>query len=222
MTIVPTTIAAAERGRREALVANQRPEQKEAGNERGEFLEHHVPAQSQVAYQPGYDVLCNATPLVQHPILNAETCAYWTPYAQSDSHDQWRHEEPKGATERVVLARGSSSDPASHQGDRYGQHPSADGERCNSCPDVGGQHTATVAKTERRVLGVEAASLSEFGGVHVVVATERTVIARVRDDSGIYDVTKGSASGWSCSCSEAGACSHVLAVRQTTEAVTGL
>ena len=52
--------------------------------------------------------------------------------------------------------------------------------------------------------------------VHVVVATERTTIARVRDDRGIFDVTRGSASGWSCTCSEYG-CVHVAAVRQVTK-----
>ncbi len=51
-------------------------------------------------------------------------------------------------------------------------------------------------------------------GIHVVVATEQTVIARVRDDGGIHDVTRGHLTGWSCSCIEAGTCSHVLAVRQ--------
>ncbi len=52
--------------------------------------------------------------------------------------------------------------------------------------------------------------------IHVVVATERTVVARVRDDRGVWDVTRGSATGgWFCTCGEYG-CAHVAAVRQVT------
>jgi len=57
--------------------------------------------------------------------------------------------------------------------------------------------------------------VTEVEGVHVVVATERTVIARVRDDAGIWDVVRGILTGWSCSCGDL-ACCHVLAVRQLT------
>ena len=53
--------------------------------------------------------------------------------------------------------------------------------------------------------------------VHVVVAAGGVVVARVRHDDGIFDVTRGR-SGWSCSCTQAGNCVHVLSVRQLTEA----
>jgi hypothetical protein len=56
-------------------------------------------------------------------------------------------------------------------------------------------------------------------GVHiVVVAAGEVVVARVRDDFGIWDVTHGKVSGWSCSCGEAGVCCHVLAAQQTVGA----
>jgi hypothetical protein len=54
--------------------------------------------------------------------------------------------------------------------------------------------------------------------VHIVVTAGEVVVARVRDDFGIFDVTHGKVSGWSCSCGEAGHCCHVLATQQTTEA----
>jgi len=53
-------------------------------------------------------------------------------------------------------------------------------------------------------------------GVHIVVRSDPTVIARVRDDAGIRDVTRGHLTGWSCSCGEDGPCCHVLAVQQET------
>ena len=54
-------------------------------------------------------------------------------------------------------------------------------------------------------------------GIHIVVCTETTVIARVRSDDGIWDVvTRGHLTGSSCSCPEAGPCAHVLAVQQMT------
>ena len=46
-------------------------------------------------------------------------------------------------------------------------------------------------------------------GVHIVVRSDPTVIARVRDDAGIRDVTRGHLTGWSCSCGEDGPCCHV-------------
>jgi hypothetical protein len=56
--------------------------------------------------------------------------------------------------------------------------------------------------------------------VHIVVAAAHVVVARVRHDDGIFDVTRGR-SGWWCSClDDGGPCAHVLAVRQTTEATT--
>jgi hypothetical protein len=64
----------------------------------------------------------------------------------------------------------------------------------------------------------EALAMTAVDGVHIVVSTDQSVIARVRDDAGIHDVTYGSVSGWSCSCGEPGHCSHVLAAQQTTEA----
>ena len=51
------------------------------------------------------------------------------------------------------------------------------------------------------------------GGVHIVVATGQMVVARVRDYAGIWDVTRGSVSGWQCTCSDE-ACHHVASVRQ--------
>jgi hypothetical protein len=53
--------------------------------------------------------------------------------------------------------------------------------------------------------------------VDVVCAAGEVVVARVRDSAGIYDVTHGMVSGWSCSCGDL-ACCHVAAVRQTTQA----
>jgi hypothetical protein len=57
-------------------------------------------------------------------------------------------------------------------------------------------------------------------GVHVVCHVGDVVVARVRDDFGIHDVTHGHLTGWSCSCGEDGHCCHVLATQQTTEAAT--
>jgi hypothetical protein len=74
-----------------------------------------------------------------------------------------------------------------------------------------------VAAAERgRREGLEAI-VDSTTGVHIVVAPQRTVIARVRDDAGIHDVTRGHHTGWFCSCSEAGPCAHALAVQQVTE-----
>jgi len=53
-------------------------------------------------------------------------------------------------------------------------------------------------------------------GIHIVLATGTTVIARVRDDAGIFDVTHGCVTGWWCSCSDGYGCVHVLAVQQVT------
>ncbi len=68
---------------------------------------------------------------------------------------------------------------------------------------------AAAERGRREVLSVE--------GIHVVVATEHTTIARVRADDGIWDVTRGHLTGWGCSCNEVGGrCAHVLAVEQLT------
>lgn len=77
-------------------------------------------------------------------------------------------------------------------------------------------------RSARPLVEIASSPTGEVAGVHLVVATERTVVARVRDDSGIWDVTYGPASGgWSCSCQEAGnRCAHVLAVAQVTQQST--
>jgi hypothetical protein len=56
-------------------------------------------------------------------------------------------------------------------------------------------------------------------GVHIVVATERTTVARVRADDGLHDVTRGHLTGWTCSCNEVGPCCHILATQQITAGV---
>jgi len=57
-------------------------------------------------------------------------------------------------------------------------------------------------------------------GVHIVVATEATTIARVRDHRGVWDVTNGPVTRWTCSCpEEGGPCCHVLAVQQVSAEV---
>ncbi len=55
--------------------------------------------------------------------------------------------------------------------------------------------------------------MTEVGGVHIVVDNEQTTIARVRDDAGIWDVTRSTASRWECTCSDE-ACHHVASVKQ--------
>ena len=54
--------------------------------------------------------------------------------------------------------------------------------------------------------------------VHVVTADNEVVVARVRHDDGIFDVTRGRLTGWSCSCGEDYGCCHVLAVGESIEA----
>jgi hypothetical protein len=40
-------------------------------------------------------------------------------------------------------------------------------------------------------------------GIQIVLDTPRTVVAHVLDDiGGIFDVTRGAATGWSCSCGD--------------------
>jgi len=74
------------------------------------------------------------------------------------------------------------------------------------------QFIAAAERGRLEVLSVE--------GIHVVVATEHTTIARVRADDGIWDVVRGHLTGWSCTCNEVGGrCAHVLAVEQLTEGV---
>jgi len=74
-----------------------------------------------------------------------------------------------------------------------------------------------VAAAERGRLEVLADSVE---GVHIVVATERTTIARVRDHRGVWDVTNGPVTRWTCSCpEEGGPCCHVLAVQQVSAEV---
>ncbi len=75
---------------------------------------------------------------------------------------------------------------------------------------------AAAERGRREALEQGSSRAESVEGIHVVVATEQTVIARVRDDRGIWDVTHGNRTGWSCSCIEAGTCCHVLAVRQVT------
>lgn len=58
--------------------------------------------------------------------------------------------------------------------------------------------------------------------VAVLVGKERTVVARVRDDAGIYDVTRGKTSGWSCSCPSPSPCLHVGDVREAMAEAIGL
>jgi uncharacterized Zn finger protein len=54
--------------------------------------------------------------------------------------------------------------------------------------------------------------------VQILFATEHVVTARVRGDSGIYDVSWDRNGGrWSCTCAAFGdSCSHVEAVRSVT------
>ncbi len=74
-------------------------------------------------------------------------------------------------------------------------------------------------RREARDVGVRYPNADIDAAVQVVVATERTTIARVRDDDGIFEVTRTSATGrWSCTCSDGYGCVHVRAVVQTTEA----
>ena len=49
--------------------------------------------------------------------------------------------------------------------------------------------------------------------------TPGVIAGSVRDFAGVHDVTWSGSTGWCCSCAEPGPCAHVLAVRQTTEAV---
>lgn len=53
--------------------------------------------------------------------------------------------------------------------------------------------------------------------IQILIARGPVILARVRDDFGIYDVAHGAEVGWRCSCAEAGLCAHALAVRQLTE-----
>lgn len=65
--------------------------------------------------------------------------------------------------------------------------------------------------------------MSYVAGVNVLISAERTVIAKVRDPGGgIFDVTKGSASGWTCSCTDPSPCLHVGEVRQALAEAIGL
>jgi hypothetical protein len=58
-------------------------------------------------------------------------------------------------------------------------------------------------------------AMSAVDGVHIVVAMDQTVIARVRSGDGIHDVTRGHLTGWSCTCPDE-ACCHVAAIKQIT------
>lgn len=58
-------------------------------------------------------------------------------------------------------------------------------------------------------------ALAERVGVHIVVATDRVVVARIRDDGGVRDVVWSHDEGWRCTCGDL-ACAHADAVRQTT------
>jgi len=59
---------------------------------------------------------------------------------------------------------------------------------------------------------------SEVAGVHIVCSAGEVVVARVRDDSGIWDVSHGAETGWTCSCGEL-CCAHALATQQTLRVV---
>ncbi len=51
--------------------------------------------------------------------------------------------------------------------------------------------------------------------VQILYADESTVAARVRGDTGVYDV-QWERGDWSCTCANLGACSHWLAVKLVT------
>ena len=60
--------------------------------------------------------------------------------------------------------------------------------------------------------------MTETYPVHILCSAGGVVVARVRDDSGIWDVTHGATSStWACSCGDL-SCSHRDAVRQTLKA----
>lgn len=67
---------------------------------------------------------------------------------------------------------------------------------------------ATTAKVRR---------LLADGHVHVIYADDCRTVARVRGDSGVYDVA-WLGGQWSCTCASYGPCSHAEAVRLVTTA----
>lgn len=73
------------------------------------------------------------------------------------------------------------------------------------------QLIAAAERGRREVLEVNTTD-----AVQILIARDPVILARVRDDFGIHDVTHGSETGWRCSCAEAGPCAHQLAVRQLT------
>jgi len=75
-------------------------------------------------------------------------------------------------------------------------------------------HLVAAAESGRR----EVLEVNTTDDVQILIARDPVILARVRDDFGIHDVTHGSETGWRCSCAEAGPCAHQLAVRQLTGA----
>ena len=66
-------------------------------------------------------------------------------------------------------------------------------------------------------LEAKASRLLADHAVQVRWATDRTVVAAVRGDSGVHDVRWSSLDGWSCSCPCVGRrCSHIEATRSVT------
>jgi uncharacterized Zn finger protein len=57
--------------------------------------------------------------------------------------------------------------------------------------------------------------------VHILFATDQITSARVRGDSGIFDVAWYPLSGWHCTCPGLGRCLHVEAIAAITSSRGG-
>jgi len=71
-------------------------------------------------------------------------------------------------------------------------------------------------------IAAKAALLRQEARLQILFATDQVISARVRGDSGIYDVRWDRLEGWHCTCAAWGRCSHVEAVASVTMRPVGV